>query len=87
MKPFLVYTAMRLGLFLATLVVVAGVWKLVSGEQGVPLVWAVVIAFLLSGVASLFLLNRQREEFGHRVEQRASRAARKFDDLKASEDD
>ena len=86
-KPFLVYTAMRLALFLATLAIVAGVWKLLSGEDGVPLVWAVVIAFLLSGDASIFLLNRQRDALGARVEQRASRAARKFDHLRASEDD
>ena len=84
-KEFVVYTAMRLGLFLTSLVVVVGIWMLASGE--VPVVWAVVIAFVISGVASYFLLNPQREAFARRVDERAGRVSQRFEEMKAKEDD
>ena len=84
MKEFWIYTGMRIGLFLSSLVVVIGVWLLVADE--VPILWAVVIAFLLSGVGSYFLLNRQREAFARRVEERAQRMTARFDEIKSRED-
>ena len=84
-REFVVYTAMRIGLFLTSLLVVVGVWMLVAGE--VPVLWAVVIAFVLSGVASYFLLNRQREAFARRVELRADRVSERYEQMKAKEDD
>ncbi|MFC6288004.1 DUF4229 domain-containing protein [Nocardioides sp. GCM10027113] len=84
MKEFAVYTAMRIGLFLTSLVVVVGVWMLIAGE--VPLLWAVVIAFAVSGVGSYFLLNRQREAFARRVDERARRMAQRYDEAKSKED-
>jgi ABC-type bacteriocin/lantibiotic exporter with double-glycine peptidase domain len=83
-KEFVVYTALRIGLFVTSLVVVVGVWMLIAGE--VPLLWAVVIAFAVSGLASYFLLNRQREAFARRVEQRAERMQERFERMKAKED-
>lgn len=85
MKEFVVYTALRIVLFLASFGVVVGVMALVLDGQ-VPLFWAVVLAFLISGVASYYLLNRQREAFARRVETRASRAAAAFEERKARED-
>ena len=84
MKEFIVYTAMRIGLFVASLVVVIGVWMLVADQ--VPVLWAVVIAFVLSGVASYFLLNRQREAFARRVERRAERMQERYEQAKSKED-
>ena len=84
MKEFIVYTAMRIGLFVTSLVVVFGVWLLVADQ--VPVLWAVVIAFVMSGVASYFLLNRQREAFARRVERRAERMQERFEQAKAKED-
>ena len=86
MKEFLVYTAMRIGLFVGSLAVVIGAWSLVAGDDGVPALWAVVIALLLSGVASYFLLNRQRAAFAARVQERADRASAAFEARKARED-
>jgi len=83
-KEFWIYTGMRIALFLSSLVVVIGVWLLVADE--VPVLWAVVIAFLLSGVGSYFLLNRQREAFARRVEERAQRMTARFDEIKSRED-
>ena len=84
-KEFVVYTALRIGLFVTSLVVVSGVWGLVSGGE-VPVLWAVVIAFIVSGVASYFLLNRQREAFARRVEQRAERVSQRYEEMKSRED-
>lgn len=85
-KEFLVYTAMRVGLFVASLAVVIGVWSLVAGDDGVPALWSVVVALLLSGVASYFLLHRQRDAFAARVQARADRASAAFEARKARED-
>ncbi|WP_344153165.1 DUF4229 domain-containing protein [Nocardioides koreensis] len=84
MKEFVVYTALRIVLFLASLAVVIGVWMLLA--DNVPLTWAVVVAFVVSGLGSYFLLNRQRAAFARRVEERADRATAKFEEMKARED-
>ena len=87
MKEFLVYTGLRAGIFLASLLVVGGAWALVTGDDQVPALWVVLLAFLISGVGSLFLLNRQREAFARRVEDRADRATARFEAAKAKEDE
>lgn len=87
MKEFAVYTLLRLLLFLASLGVVAGGWALVSGSEQVPVLWTVVIAFVISGALSLVVLQRPREAFARRVDARASAAASRFEELKAREDD
>jgi hypothetical protein len=84
-KAFLSYTALRLGLFVTTYVVLAGLWVLAFGQDGmllIPLVGAVIVSSLLS----LKLLAPQRERFAAVIEARASRAARKFEERKARED-
>jgi hypothetical protein len=83
-KEFVIYTAMRIVLFVTSLAVVVGVWFLLSDE--VPVVWAVVIAFVLSGIGSYFLLNRQREAFARRVDERARRVQERFEQAKSKED-
>jgi len=83
-KEFIVYTALRIGLFVGSLVVVAGVWTLFA--DAVPVFWAFVIALVLSGVASYFLLRRQREAFARRVERRAERMQERFAQSKSKED-
>ena len=85
MKEFVVYTVMRIALFLASFGVVVGVMALVFDGR-YNLFWAVILAFLTSGIASYFILNRQREAFARRVESRASRASAAFEERKARED-
>jgi uncharacterized membrane protein len=84
-KEFVVYTAMRVVLFLASFGVVVGVMAL-AFDGRYNLFWAVILAFLISGIASYFILNRQREAFARRVEARASRASAAFEERKARED-
>ena len=85
MKEFVVYTALRLVLFLASFGVIIGVMALVLDGR-FHLFWAVVLAFLVSGVASYFILERQRVAFARRVETRAAKAAAAFEERKARED-
>ena len=85
MKEFVVYTLLRIVLFLASLGVVIGVMALLFDGR-FHLFWAVVLAFLVSGIASYFILERQREAFARRVETRAAKAAAAFDERKARED-
>lgn len=84
MKEFWIYTGLRLLLFVATLAVVFGVWLLLADQ--VPLLWAVVIAFALSGVASYFVLDRSREALARRVQARADRASAALEARRAKED-
>lgn len=55
-----VYTIMRLGLFL-------GFWLLVQLVTPLRGLWAAVVALLISGLVSVFLLNRQRTAMGEVV--------------------
>jgi len=84
-KEFWVYTGMRVALFLGTLAIVAGVWAATGSDVDAFL--AVVIAFLISGVGSYFLLDRQREAFARRVQTRADRASAKLEEMRSKEDD
>jgi len=83
-KEFVVYTGLRIVLFLATLGVVLGAWVLLADEAN--LLVSVVIAFVVSGVGSYFLLERQRSAFATRVEARAERATAAFEERRARED-
>ena len=87
MKEFAIYTGLRIALFVASLITVTLVWALLSGSREVPALWSVVLAFVISGVLSYFLLNRQREAFARRVEERATRATAAFEERKAREDE
>ena len=83
-KEFLVYTGLRVLLFLGALGIVTGVWWLLTGSA--PVIWAVVIAFVVSGVASYWLLNGFRERFARVVEERAQRVSARFEESRARED-
>lgn len=85
MKEFVVYTVLRLVLFMASFGVVVGLMAL-AFDGRYNLFWAIILAFLISGVASFFILDRQREAFARRVEARASRVSAAFEERKARED-
>lgn len=84
MKEFWTYTALRLLIFAASVAIVFGVWMAVAGS--VSIMWVLVVGLLLSGIASYFLLGRQRAALAHHVDARAHRAAARFDELRAKED-
>lgn len=72
MKEFWIYTGLRLLSLVATFGIVAGVWSLVAGE--VDIFFAVILAFLISGALSFFVLDPQRRAFAEKVEARAAKA-------------
>lgn len=83
-KEFWIYTLLRLVLFLSSFGIVAGVWVLATGE--VQVFWAVVIAFVMSGIGSYFLLNGPREALARKVDTRAQRMSTKLEEMRAKED-
>lgn len=84
-KPFVIYTLLRLGLFVATYAVLGGLWILLVGTDG-SLLWPFIAAVIVSSVLSLKLLSKHRERFAAVVQQRAERATARFDEIKARED-
>lgn len=72
MKEFWIYTGLRLLSLIATFGIVAGVWSLVAGEVDIFL--AVIVAFVISGILSFFVLDPQRRAFAEKVEARAAKA-------------
>ena len=84
MKEFWIYTALRLVLFAASFAVVTAAWLLIAGEASV--LWALVIALLLSGVGSYFLLEPQREALARRVQTRAEAMTSKMEEMRSKED-
>ena len=75
-----VYTAMRVGVFI-------GVWLLLQLVTPLRGLWAVVVASVVSGLISVFLLNRQRAAmssvvggFFGRINERIDAASRVEDD-------
>jgi hypothetical protein len=83
-KEFVVYTGMRLLMFVGALGVIVGIWSALADEFNLAV--ALAAAFVISGVGSYFLLDRQREAFARRVEARAERATAAFEERKARED-
>ncbi|MFE6509809.1 DUF4229 domain-containing protein [Nocardioides sp. NPDC057767] len=72
MKEFWIYTGLRLLSLAATFGIVAGIWSLVAGEVDIFL--SVIVAFVISGVLSFFVLDPQRRAFAEKVEARAAKA-------------
>ncbi len=78
--PVVVYTAMRVGLFL-------GVWWLLQLLTPLRGVWAVVLAIVVSGLVSMFLLNRQRTAMGDVVGGFFGRINQRIDEASRNEDE
>jgi hypothetical protein len=89
-KEFVVYTGLRILLFVLALLVVLGIWLGISRDNSLTLeqlIWPILIAMVISGFASYKLLARQRNAFAQVVERRAARASAAIEQLKAKEDD
>jgi hypothetical protein len=83
-KEFVVYTAARVGLFVASLLVFIGIFAALGFSSWL---WPVVLATVVSAVASYFLLQGPRQRFAARVEDRASAMSRRFEEARAKEDE
>ena len=86
MKDFLVYTALRIGLFVVTFVVTLEVAHVLFGDSGTVWVSAFVVGAVLSSLLSLKLLNGPRERLARHVDERARRASERFEEMRSRED-
>jgi hypothetical protein len=84
-KPFAIYTAMRLGMFVVCLAVFALAYLAVFGTTG-ALLYPFLAAVLVSSLLSWKFLAPQRERFAANVQARAERATAKFEEMRAKED-
>lgn len=86
MKEFAVYTLARIGLFVASYAVIAGIYLLVTGGDSLPLLWPLLLAAVVSAVSSYFMLRGQRDRFAAVIQRRADAASRRFEESRAKED-
>jgi hypothetical protein len=84
-KPFVIYTLLRLLLFVSAYAVLGGIWVLAYGREGLLLV-PFLAAVIVSSMLSLKLLAPQRERFAAVVEARAQRVSQRFEERRARED-
>lgn len=73
MKEFALYTAARLGVFVACYAVVLGLVTLLGGRDQAAGVLPLVVAVLASAALSAYLLRGLRDRFAARVHARADR--------------
>ena len=82
------YATLRIGIFLVSLAVL---WGLVAATghvvTGNGVLYLMMGALLVSGVASFFLLSRQRDAMSVQVTRRTERMADKFEANTAMEDE
>lgn len=87
MKEFAVYTLARLGLFVLAWVLIVVGYRLVTGGDEVPQLWPFLAAVVVSSIASVYLLRRQRERFAAVIERRAAAASRRLEAARSKEDE
>jgi hypothetical protein len=85
-KHFVIYTALRMALFVATFAVVGTIVVLIFGNNSAAWVASLFLAAVLSSLLSLRLLSGPRDRFAQVVEARATRARTKFEEMRSSED-
>ena len=85
-KHFVVYTVLRLGLFLATFAVLSTLTVLILGPSAVVWFASLFAAAVISSLLSLRLLAGPRERFAESVEARAGRAKERFEEMRSRED-
>ena len=81
----MIYTVLRLGLFVLCYAVLGGLYWLVIGHTG-ALLWPFLAAIVVSSLLSFKYLARYRNQFADVVQARAERATANFEKRKARED-
>ena len=82
----MVYTLARIGLFVASYAIVVGIYLLVTGGDPVPLLWPLLLAAVISSIASVYLLKHLRQRFAAVIDRRARAASARFEQARAKED-
>lgn len=85
-KHFVVYTVLRLALFVATYAVLSLPAVLLFGNEVTVLFVTLVVSAVVSSLLSLRLLAGPRERFAQAVQGRAERASAKLEEMRSRED-
>lgn len=86
MNPVLAYTLARLGLFLVAYALAWGIaqfWLEWSSRNNL---WVMLIALIISAVASIAVLGRLRNQVAQRVQMRAERLSQRIEESRRAED-
>lgn len=86
MSPFVKYSLARFGLFVAAFAVVwpATFWWL---DLGATTIWAqLLLALMISAVASIFLLRGLREDVTRGIQHRADKMHERLEESRRAED-
>ena len=84
MKPFVIYTGLRLAMFVACYALFG--WIYAGLRQPGALLWPFLAAIVVSSLLSLKFLAPQRERFAAVVQARAERATSNFEEMRSKED-
>ena len=84
-KPFVIYTALRLAMFVACYALFGWIYVLAFGSAG-ALLWPFIAAIVVSSLLSLKFLAPQRQRFADVVQARAQRATSRFEEIRSKED-
>lgn len=87
MKPFVVYTAARLGLFLACFGLIWLIFGRWIAWDSVSALYTALIAMVVSSVIALTTLRSLRGRLSTQIAGRADRAKAAFEQRKGAEDD
>jgi hypothetical protein len=85
-KHFVIYTVLRLALFLATFAVLSTLTVLLLGGGDVAWFITFLVAAVVSSALSIKVLAGPRERLAESVEARANRARVKFEEIRSRED-
>jgi ABC-type bacteriocin/lantibiotic exporter with double-glycine peptidase domain len=87
MKYFLLYTFARIGLFAG---VFGAIWLVLFSWVSwtyASLLWTVLLAAIISAIASIFVLRPLRQRFAADIEARAARMSKRIESARAAEDE
>jgi hypothetical protein len=86
MKAFLTYTAARIALFAVTFGIVWGIASIFFESGNTFSLLVLLVALILSSVASIFLLADLRNKLALNVQQRAERMTERLEESRRAED-
>ncbi len=86
MKAFLTYTAARIAVFAVTFGVVWGIASIFFESGNTFSLLVLLVALILSSVASIFLLADLRNKLALNVQQRAERMTERLEESRRAED-
>lgn len=86
MKAFLTYTAARFALFAVTFGIVWGIASIFFESGNTFSLLVLLVALILSSVASIFLLADLRNKLALNVQQRAERMTERLEESRRAED-